>query len=76
MILRKRTTTTTSTTTTTMIWSDNDIAKGISYRKAYLLEPGGHHMLVYKNLNLFRQVYLNYTMTFLPQNEIILLATQ
>ena len=58
----------------TTIWSDNDIAKEIS--KAYLLEPGGHHMLVYKNLNLFRQVYLNYALTYLPQNEIVLLASQ
>jgi hypothetical protein len=33
-------------------------------------------MLVYKNLNLFRQVYLNYATTYLPQNEIFLLATQ
>jgi DcmR-like sensory protein len=59
---------------TTTIWSDNDIAKEIS--KANLLEPGGHHMLVYKNLNLFRQVYLNYAITHLPQNEIVLLASQ
>jgi hypothetical protein len=33
-------------------------------------------MLIYKNLNLFRQVYINYALTYLPQNEIVLLATQ
>jgi CheY-like chemotaxis protein len=45
-------------------------------QKGNLFEPLGHNMLVYDNLEVFRQILADYAKTFLPQNEIILYATQ
>lgn len=55
-------------------WSANDILEKI--RKDGLLEPGGHHMLVYGALNSLRRVYSEYAAVALSENEIFLMATQ
>lgn len=54
--------------------SVQDIANNI--QKGDLIENGGHHMLVYRNLQTFRQIYSEYAAVSLPENEIVLLATQ
>ena len=54
--------------------SVQDIANNI--QKGDLIENGGHHMLVYRNLQTFRQIYSEYAAISLAENEIVLLATQ
>jgi hypothetical protein len=41
-----------------------------------LIEPGSHILLVYKDLEAFREIYTQYSRTVLPQNEIVVIGTQ
>jgi hypothetical protein len=54
--------------------SFEEIAKTMIEKK--LIEPGSHNLLIYDDLNTFREIYSQYSRAFLPQNEIILIATQ
>ena len=54
--------------------SSQEIAKLMAEKK--LIEPGGHNLLIYDDLNTFREIYSRYSRTLLPENEIILIATQ
>lgn len=51
----------------------SDIAKRM---EGGLVEPGGHNILIYDDLAGFRQVYSQYAGMSLPEDEIVLLATQ
>lgn len=57
-----------------VIGSSQEIAKMTAEKK--LIEPGGHNLLVYDKSQAFREIYTEYTRTFLPQNEIIVIGTQ
>lgn len=54
--------------------SSKEIAKKMIEKK--LIEPGSHNLLIYDDLRTFREIYSQYSGAFLPQNEIILIATQ
>lgn len=41
-----------------------------------LIEPGGHNMLVYDSVETLRELFAVYAKTYLPKNEILLIATQ
>ena len=41
-----------------------------------LIEPGSHTLLVYNDLEAFREIYTQYSRAVLPQNEIVVLGTQ
>ena len=57
-----------------VIGSSQEITKMTAEKS--LIEPGGHNLLVYDKLQAFREIYTEYTRTFLPQNEIIVIGTQ
>jgi hypothetical protein len=41
-----------------------------------LIEPSSHNLLVYDDLKTFREIYTQYSQALLPQNEIVIIATQ
>jgi hypothetical protein len=41
-----------------------------------LIEPGSHNLLVYDDLKTFRKIYTRCSRALLPQNEIVIIATQ
>src|ERR687896_451033 len=41
-----------------------------------LIEPGSHNLLVYDDLKTFREIYARCSRALLPQNEIVIIATQ
>jgi len=41
-----------------------------------LIEPGSHTLLVYNDLEAFREIYTQYSRAVLPQNEIVVIGTQ
>jgi hypothetical protein len=45
-------------------------------KKKILIEPGSHILLVYNDLNAFREIYTQYSRALLPQNEIVVIGTQ
>ena len=45
-------------------------------KKKSLIEPGSHTLLVYNDLNAFREIYTQYSRALLPQNEIVVIGTQ
>jgi MEDS: MEthanogen/methylotroph, DcmR Sensory domain len=45
-------------------------------KKKSLIEPGSHILLVYNDLNAFREIYTQYSRALLPQNEIVVIGTQ
>lgn len=44
--------------------------------KNKLLEPGGHNLLIYKDLKTLREIYSQYSKALLPENEIVIIGTQ
>ncbi len=51
--------------------NDSDNAK-----TPQLIEPGNHNMLIYPYLKSFREIYCQYSVAMLPEDEIVLIATQ
>lgn len=51
-----------------------EISDMLSEKK--LCEPGGHCLLIYEDLRVLSEIYSQYSRAFLPQNEIIVIATQ
>jgi hypothetical protein len=41
-----------------------------------LIEPGSHTLLVYNDLEAFREIYTQYSLALLPKNEIVVIGTQ
>src|SRR5918999_1748369 len=41
-----------------------------------LIESGSHTLLVYNDLEAFREIYTQYSRSVLPQNEIVVIGTQ
>jgi hypothetical protein len=52
------------------------IAETAAKKKKSLIEPGSHTLLVYNDLNTFREIYTQYSRALLPQNEIVVIGTQ
>jgi MEDS: MEthanogen/methylotroph, DcmR Sensory domain len=52
------------------------IAETAAKKKKSLIEPGSHTLLVYNDLNAFREIYTQYSRALLPQNEIVVIGTQ
>jgi hypothetical protein len=52
-----------------------EIAETAAKEKS-LIEPGSHTLLVYNDLNAFREIYSQYSRALLPQNEIVVVGTQ
>jgi hypothetical protein len=52
------------------------IAETVAKKKKSLIEPGSHTLLVYNDLNAFREIYTQYSRALLPQNEIVVIGTQ
>jgi hypothetical protein len=44
--------------------------------KKQLMEPGAHNVLIYNDLKALREIYSQYSRALLPENEIIVIATQ
>lgn len=44
--------------------------------KKQLMESGAHNMLIYNDLKALREIYSQYSRALLPENEIIVIATQ
>jgi hypothetical protein len=45
-------------------------------QKKSLIEPKSHNLLIYDDLKAFREIYSEYSKILLPENEIIVIATQ
>jgi hypothetical protein len=56
--------------------SFQDIADMLADEKKKLIEPGAHNMLIYNDLKTVREIYSQYSRALLPENEIIVIATQ
>jgi hypothetical protein len=56
--------------------SSQEIAKIIAEKDKELMEPGAHNLLIYNDLKSFREIYSHYSRALLPENEIIVIATQ
>jgi hypothetical protein len=56
--------------------SSQEIAKIMTEQDKELMEPGAHNLLIYNDLKSFREIYNHYSMALLPENEIIVIATQ
>ena len=54
--------------------SSQEIAKMMVEKK--LIEPGDHNLLVYDGFKAFREIYGQYSRSLLPENEIVIIATQ
>ena len=52
-----------------------EIAETMAKEKS-LIEPGSHTLLVYNDMEAFREIYSQYSKALLPQNEIIVVGTQ
>ena len=44
--------------------------------KKQLMEPGAYNILIYNDLKTLREIYSHYSRALLPENEIIVIATQ
>jgi len=53
-----------------------EIADMIVNENNRLIEPGSHNLLIYNNLNEFREIYSQIAMSLLAENEIVMIATQ
>ena len=53
-----------------------EIAEAAAEKKKSLIEPGSHTLLVYNELEAFREIYSQYSRALLPQNEIVVIGTQ
>lgn len=53
-----------------------EIAQAVAKKKESLIEPKSHTLLVYNDLEAFREIYTQYSKALLPQNEIVVIATQ
>ena len=56
--------------------NSQEIAKIMAEKDKELMEPGAHNLLIYNDLKSFRKIYNHYSMALLPENEIIVIATQ
>ena len=56
--------------------SSQEIAKIMAENDKELLEAGAHNLLIYNDLKSFREIYSYYSRALLPENEIIIIATQ
>ena len=56
--------------------SFQEIADMLADEKKKLMEPGAHNILIYNDLKAFREIYSQYSRVLLPENEIIVIATQ
>jgi hypothetical protein len=48
----------------------------VADEKKKLMEPGAHNILIYNDLKAFREIYSQYSRAVLPENEIVVIATQ
>ena len=53
-----------------------EIAEAAAEKKKSLIEPGSHTLLVYNELEAFREIYSQYSRALLLQNEIVVIGTQ
>lgn len=53
-----------------------EIAEAAAEKKKSLIEPGSHTLLVYNDLEAFREIYSQYSRALLHQNEIVVIGTQ
>jgi hypothetical protein len=56
--------------------SSQEIADMLADEKEKLMESGVHNILIYNDLKAFREIYSQYSRALLPENEIIVIATQ
>ena len=56
--------------------SSQEIVKILAEKDKELMEPGAHNLLIYNDLKSFRDIYKHYSRALLPENEIIVIATQ
>jgi hypothetical protein len=56
--------------------SSQEIVKILAEKDKELMEPGAHNLLIYNDLKSFREIYNHYSRALLPENEIIVIATQ
>jgi MEDS: MEthanogen/methylotroph, DcmR Sensory domain len=56
--------------------SSKEIADMLADEKEKLMEPGAHNILIYNHLKPFREIYSRYSRALLPENEIVVIATQ
>ena len=56
--------------------SSQEIVKILAEKDKELMEPGAHNLLIYNDLKSFRDIYNHYSRALLPENEIIVIATQ
>ena len=54
----------------------NSIQIAEMMQKKSLIEPKSHNLLIYDDLKAFREIYSEYSKILLPENEIIVIATQ
>jgi hypothetical protein len=53
-----------------------EIADAAAKKRGGLIEPRSHTLLVYNDLEAFREIYTQYSKTLLPQNEIVVIGSQ
>ena len=53
-----------------------EIAEITAKKKRSLIEPRSHTLLVYNDLKAFREIYTQYSVTLLPENEIVVIGSQ
>ncbi len=56
--------------------SFQEIADMLADEKKELMEPGAHNILIYNDLKALREIYSQYSKALLPENEIVVIATQ
>jgi hypothetical protein len=56
--------------------NSQEIADWMADEKKKLMEPGAHNILIYNDLKAFREIYSQYSRAVLPENEIVVIATQ
>jgi hypothetical protein len=56
--------------------SPKEIADRLIDEKEKLMEPGAHNILIYSDLKAFREIHSQYSRALLPENEIVVIATQ
>ncbi len=56
--------------------SVQEIADMLADDKQKLMEPGAHNILIYNDLKAFREIYSHYSRALLPENELVVIATQ
>jgi hypothetical protein len=56
--------------------SFQEIADMLADEKKKLMESGAHNILIYNDLKAFREICSQYSRALLPENEIIVMATQ